>query len=92
MDFEGFNSKKLDEYSAQAKALYGKTDAYKEFQKKSGSRTPAREKELGSQVMDFFARLGSMRPVRRIVKRRRLGQRNCRRFSRSITTTAHLRF
>ena len=62
MDFEGFNSKKLDEYSAQAKALYGKTDAYKEFQKKSGSRTPAREKELGSQVMDFFARLGSMRP------------------------------
>ena len=29
MDFNGFDSKKLDDYSVQAKALYGKTDAYK---------------------------------------------------------------
>ena len=31
MDFEGFDAKKMDDYSAQAKALYGKTDAYKEL-------------------------------------------------------------
>ena len=31
MDFNGFDSKKMDDYSVQAKALYGKTDAYKEF-------------------------------------------------------------
>lgn len=62
MDFEGFDSKKMDDYSAQAKALYGKTDAYKEFQQKSKNRTESQEKALGGQVMDFFVRLGRMRP------------------------------
>ena len=62
MDFEGFDPKKMDEYSTQAKALYGKTDAYKEFSQKSANRTAQQEKDLGAQVMDFFARLGQMRP------------------------------
>ena len=62
MDFEGFDPKRMDEYSQQAKVLYGKTDAYKEFQQKQKSRTKEQEKDLGAQVMDFFARLGKMRP------------------------------
>ena len=62
MDFEGFDPKKIDEYSIQAKALYGKTDAYKEFEEKSKNRTAQQEKDLGAQVMDLFARLGKIRP------------------------------
>ena len=62
MDFEGFDPKKLDEYSTQAKALYGKTDAYKEFQQKSAGRSAQQEKDLGAQVMGFFERLGKLRP------------------------------
>ena len=62
MEFEGFDPKKMDEYSTQAKALYGKTDVYKEFEQKSKNRTKEQEKDLGTQVMDFFARLGKMRP------------------------------
>lgn len=62
MDFQGFDPKKIDDYSVQAKALYGKTDAYKEFEQKSKNRTQQQEKDLGAQVMDFFARLGKMRP------------------------------
>ena len=62
MDFEGFDAKKLDDYSTQAKTLYGKTDAYKEFQQKSKNRTKEQEKDLGGHVMDFFAKLGKMRP------------------------------
>ena len=62
MRFEGFDPKKIDEYSTQAKALYGKTNAYKEFEQKTKSRTAQQEKDLGAQVMDFFARLGKMRP------------------------------
>ncbi len=62
MDFESFDPKKIDEYSEQAKMLYGKTDAYREFEQKSKGRTQEREKDLGAQVMDFFARLGKMRP------------------------------
>ncbi len=62
MDFEGFDPQKMDDYNTQAKALYGKTDAYKEFEQKSKRRTAEQEKDLGAQVMDFFARLGKMRP------------------------------
>lgn len=62
MSFEGFDPKKMDEYSAQAKALYGKTDAYKEFAQKSAGRSKEQEKDLGAQVMEFFTRLGKMRP------------------------------
>ena len=62
MVFEEFDPKKIDEYSQQAKVLYGKTDAYKEFQQKQKSRTKEQEKDLGAQVMDFFARLGKLRP------------------------------
>ena len=57
MDFEGFDPKRMDEYSQQAKALYGKTEAYKEFQQKQKSRTKEQEKDLNAQVMDFFASL-----------------------------------
>ena len=62
MRFEGFDPKKLNEYNTQAKVLYGKTDAYREFEEKSKHRTDQQEKDLGEQVMDFFARLGKMRP------------------------------
>ena len=62
MDFEGFDPNKIDEYSGQAKMLYGKTDAYKEFEQKSKGRTREQEKDLGAQVMDLFAQLGKMRP------------------------------
>lgn len=63
MDFEGFDPQKPDDYSVQAKALYGKTDAYKEFTKKAQNRTKGQERDLGAQVMDFFVRLGQMRPI-----------------------------
>jgi len=62
MDFEGFDPKKMDEYSQQAKTLYGKTDAYKEFEQRQKGRTREQEKVLGAQVMDLFARLGKLRP------------------------------
>ena len=62
MDFEGFDPEKLDEYSQQAKTLYGKTDAYREFEQKSKNRTAEQEKDLNAQVMELFAKLGKLRP------------------------------
>jgi DNA-binding transcriptional MerR regulator len=61
MDFEGFDPKKIDEYSQQAKVLYGKTDAYKEFEQKQKSRTKEQEKDLGAGLMVLFVKLGQMR-------------------------------
>ena len=61
MNLKEFNMKKIDDYAAQAKTLYGKTDAYQEFEKKSAGRSKETENALGNQVMDFFVRLGTMR-------------------------------
>ena len=61
LEFEGFDFKKLDEYSAQAKTIYGKTDAYKEYAQKAKGRTKEQENALGDQTMDFFVRLGQMK-------------------------------
>jgi DNA-binding transcriptional MerR regulator len=61
MKFKEFDMKKIDDYAAQAKMIYGKTDAYKEFEKKSAGRSKEAEQDLGNQVMDFFVRLGAMR-------------------------------
>lgn len=62
MNFESFDPKRIDEYTEQAKVLYGKTDAYKEYEKKSAGRTRTQAQEQGGQVMDLFVRLGNMRP------------------------------
>jgi hypothetical protein len=62
MDFNGFDPNKMDDYSAQAKTLYGETAAYKEYAQKTQNRSKAQSLQLGEQVMDFFARLGKLRP------------------------------
>ncbi len=44
MDFSAFDTKKIDEYAEQARALYGKTEAYREFEEKSKGRTTEEER------------------------------------------------
>ena len=52
---------KTNDYAAQAKALYGKTEAYKEYQQKSQARTDSENKSVNDKVMDFFVRLGRLK-------------------------------
>ena len=61
MNFKDFDHKKLDDYSAQAKAMWGKTDAYREFEQKSNGRSKETEKDLGNDLMSLFTRLGTLR-------------------------------
>ena len=61
MNFKDFDHKKLDDYSAQAKAMWGKTDAYREFEQKSKGRSKEAEKDLGNNLMDLFTKLGTLR-------------------------------
>lgn len=61
MNFKPFDKSEMDEYAAQAKAQWGKTDAYREYTQKSAGRSKAQENALGGQVMDFFVRLGALR-------------------------------
>lgn len=61
MSFEAFDTKKIDEYAAQAKASWGKTDAYKEFEKKSEGRSKEIQQKLNVEMMNIFAEFGKIR-------------------------------
>lgn len=63
LKFNNWDPKKIDEYSAQAENLYGKTDAWKEYKDKSKNRTENREQALGDGLMDLFAKLGTMKEL-----------------------------
>ncbi len=59
MDFSAFDTKKMDEYAARAKASWGATPEYHEYEQKSKGRTPAENRELGERMMQIFAEIGA---------------------------------
>lgn len=61
MSFEAFDTRKIDEYAAQAKASWGKTDAYKEYEKKSEGRSKETQQKLNVEMMSIFAEFGKIR-------------------------------
>ena len=71
---KAFDNSKMEQYMEQAKARWGKTEAWQEYEKKSAGRTAETEKDLSEQLMDVFARLGELRdqepgsePVQQVV-------------------------
>lgn len=58
MDFSAFDTREMDEYAAQAKATWGKTEAYKEFEEKDKNRSDREKAEIQTALMDIFKQLG----------------------------------
>ena len=54
MDFKAFDRSKLDEYSRQAKELYGNTPEYKEMEEKQKNRTKEEDNILADRFMLLF--------------------------------------
>ena len=50
MDFSAFDTKKIDQYAAEAKAAYGQTKEYQEFLEKTKDRTGADNRDRKSVV------------------------------------------
>lgn len=63
MSFEAFDTRKIDEYAAQAKASWGKTDAYKEYEKKSEGRSKETQQKLNVEMMSIFADFGKIKEL-----------------------------
>lgn len=63
MDFSAFDTKKLDEYAAEAKKTWGKTEAYKEFEEKSKGRTKEDTKDISDGLMQMFVTFGEMKEM-----------------------------
>ena len=61
MTSEAFDTKKMDEYAAQAKASWGDTEAYREYERKSEGRSEEENRLLGGQMMAIFAGFGAIR-------------------------------
>ena len=61
MDFKAFDRSKLDEYSRQAKELYGNTPEYKEMEEKQKNRTEEEDQLLADRFMLFFKEAGEMK-------------------------------
>ena len=61
MDFSAFDTKKIDEYDAQAKATWGTTDEYHEYEDKAKGRTAEQQKSINIQMMNIFAEFGEIR-------------------------------
>lgn len=61
MDFSPFGHSELDEYTAQAKRKWGKTEAWQEFRQKTAGQTPEQRESTGSALMDIFRELGAIR-------------------------------
>lgn len=61
MDFTAFDTSKLDERCAQARALWGKTDAYHECEEKTQGQSEEEKQVLEQELMDYFRRLGELR-------------------------------
>ena len=58
---KAFDNSKMEQYMAQAKERWGKSEAWQEFEEKSAGRTPETERDLSEQLMEVFARLGALR-------------------------------
>lgn len=63
MDFSAFDTKKMDEYAAQAKENWGKTDAYKEFEEKSKDWTEETTGNIAKDMMRLFVEFGEMKEL-----------------------------
>jgi DNA-binding transcriptional MerR regulator len=60
IDFSVFDAKKLDEYAAQAKASWGETEAYNEFEEKEKGRSKEQSNQIAEGMMALFTEFGLM--------------------------------
>lgn len=61
MTFDAIDTKKINDYAAQAKASWGDTEAYREYERKSTGRSDEENRLLGGQMMDIFTEFGRIR-------------------------------
>ena len=57
MNFKPFDKSQVDAYAAEAKAKWGKTEAYREYEQKSSDK----DEQNGDALMAVFAEIGAVR-------------------------------
>ncbi len=60
MDFNVFDTTKMDEYTRKAKEQWGQTAEYKEYEEKTGKQLPEAQKQAWKNLMLIFVEFGKM--------------------------------
>lgn len=63
MDFTPFDKSQIDAYAAQARTLWGKTDAYRDYEARSRDKSPEEMHAAAEGLMEIFARIGGIRSL-----------------------------
>ena len=63
MDFKAFDTGKLDEYARQAKAEWGNTDAYREYEEKTKNWKTDDYNAFAKDFMQIFAEFGEIKDL-----------------------------
>ena len=61
MNFEVFDTTEIEQYKEEAKAKWGGTEAYRQYEEKAAGRSDFEDKEIADRFMALFAELGSLR-------------------------------
>ena len=61
LDFKAFDTSRIDEYAAQAKASWGNTPEYREFEEKDRDRMPGERQEIFAQMMGLVVEFGALK-------------------------------
>ena len=63
MKFEAFDTTKIEQYAAEAKASWGQSPAWREYEGRRAGRSPERERQLGEGMMALMAEFGAMKDM-----------------------------
>ena len=61
MNFSAFDTTEIDRHTAEAKRKWGKTDAYREYEKKTAGQSKQQLQSTGDGLMAIFTELGAIR-------------------------------
>lgn len=60
LDFSAFDTSKIDEYAMQAKATYGNSEYYKEYEEKTKGKTNEEMQMISQDMLQLFVEFGQM--------------------------------
>ena len=63
MSFEIFDKSEIEQYKAEAKAKWGDTQAYKEYEQKAATQSDLKSDEIANRLMTMFAEIGTIRQL-----------------------------
>ncbi len=61
MSFKVFDKSEIEQYKAEAKAKWGDTQAYKDYERKAATQSNLKYDEIANRLMTMFAEIGTIR-------------------------------